>query len=145
MNVQQKLRKLLKKDLRYKPEAYQFIQDALAYAQTVLNMGAPSELVERKEEPAGGKSDRPVVERHLTGQQLCLAIRQFALDQFGLMAKVVLNNWGLQSTGDFGEIVYNLISIGSMRKSKSDRREDFDDVFEFDEALHRSFRITKPE
>ena len=143
MNVQQKLRRLLKKDPRYKSEAYQFIQDALAYAQTVMKLGAP-QSAEREDEPTG-KSDRPVVERHLTGPQLCFAIQQYALDQFGFMAKVVLNSWGLRATGDFGEIVYNLISIGSMKKSKTDRREDFDGVFDFEEALQRSFRITKPE
>ena len=55
------------------------------------------------------------------------------------MAKVVLNSWGLRTTGDFGEIVYNLIGIGMMKKSKTDRREDFDDVFDFDEELRDPF------
>ena len=49
----------------------------------------------------------------------------------GYLAKHVLNHWGVRSTGDFGEIVFNLIEIGQMRKTPDDRREDFDDVFDF--------------
>lgn len=78
-------------------------------------------------------------ERHLTGQILCQAIRQYASQQYGLLAKVVLNSWGIHTTGDFGEIVYNLIGIGMMRKSRSDRREDFDDQYDFDEAFVKNF------
>ena len=58
------------------------------------------------------------------------------------MAKCVLNSWGLTRTGDFGEIVYNLIKIGQMRKTKQDRREDFDDVYDFDQALVQEFKIS---
>ena len=127
---------LLANDARYKLEAYQFVRDALAYAQDELGMGQKMPQTESEEPPA---------DAHLTGQQLCHAIRHFALDQFGLMAKVVLNDWGVSSTGDFGEIVYNLIGIGLMKKSDTDRREDFDDVFDFDETFERHFKITKPD
>ena len=57
------------------------------------------------------------------------------------MAKAVLNNWGVRS-GDFGNIVFNLIDAGQMRKTKKDRREDFDNVFDFEAALVRDFKIT---
>ncbi len=125
---------LLRKDPRYKLDAYQFVRHALAYAQEDLGMtGEPGE------DPGGEQ------ERHLTGQQLCEAVRLLALEQFGYMAKVVLNSWGLTSTSDVGNIVYNLIEIGLMKKSPRDRREDFDNVFDFDSALQRDFRITMPE
>ncbi len=78
-------------------------------------------------------------ERHVTGQQLCEAIRQYAVQQFGLMAKSVLNEWGVRNTGDFGEIVFNLIEVMLMRKTESDRREDFDNVFDFDDGLRDAF------
>jgi len=61
------------------------------------------------------------------------------------MAAVVLKSWGVESTSDFGEIVYNLIRIGYMKKSESDRREHFDNVFDFDDAFQRQFKITLPE
>lgn len=74
-------------------------------------------------------------EKHITGQDLCEAIRQYALSQYGLLARSVFDHWGIHSTGDFGEIVFNLIDIGQMRKTDNDRREDFENVFDFDEAL----------
>ena len=90
-------------------------------------------------------SENPCPDAHLTGQQLCEAIRLYALEQFGLMTRVVLASWGIHSTSDFGEIVYNLIDIGMMKKSDTDRREDFEDVFDFEEAFQRHFKITRAE
>ena len=134
--------KLLKEDRRYKIDAYAFVFEALNYAHTQLGLGTerPAESEEEPEE-SGGKE----AERHLTGQQLCEAIRQYALEQYGYMAQCVLNSWGVKSTGDFGEIVFNLIGIGQMRKTTDDRREDFDNVFDFETGLRQSFKITLPE
>jgi uncharacterized repeat protein (TIGR04138 family) len=61
------------------------------------------------------------------------------------MAKVVLNSWGVYSTQDFGEIVYLLIDIGEMTKSDTDRPEDFENVYDFDEAFQRRYEITMSE
>lgn len=135
----EKIKELLNQDRRYKFEAYAFVFDSLRYAQESLGMGAvrpsePDAPVDEEEPSSGG-------ERHLTGQQLCEAIRRYALEQFGYMAKCVLNSWGIHSTGDFGEIVFNLIRIGTMKKTEDDRREDFDAVYDFDEALRQGFRI----
>ena len=135
---------LLDKDRRYKYDAYVFVFEALSYAQSVLGMGAetasePTELdSERDQQPEGPQ-------RHVTGQDLCQAVRQLALRQYGYMAKTVLNSWGVHATGDFGEIVFNLIRIGHMRKTPEDRREDFDNVYDFDTAFEEEFRITLPE
>jgi len=57
----------------------------------------------------------------------------------------VLGSWGISSTSDFGEIVYNLIRIDQMRKSDNDRREDFDDVYSFDNAFEPIFKLPKSE
>ncbi len=121
---------LLQQDQRYHLEAYQFVREALAYAQKVMKMPATND------EGSEVKQDH-----HLTGQQLCQAIREFAIEQYGFMAKTVLNSWGIHSTGDFGEIVYNLIRIREMRKSKSDHREDFDDQFNFEDAFEPRFEL----
>ena len=67
------------------------------------------------------------------------------VDQYGYMAKCVLNSYGVHTTGDLGEIVFNLIRVGLMRKTDDDRREDFDDVFDFESGLQQSFQITPPE
>ncbi len=133
---------LLKDDRRYPLEAYIFVFEALHYAQHSLGLGTecPSEPV-----VALADDEEPGPQRHVTGQQLCEAIRQFALEQYGYMTKLVLGNWGLQTTGDFGEIVFNLIRIGRMRKTPHDRREDFENVFDFDAAFRQEFRIMMPE
>ncbi|MFN7733691.1 MAG: Minf_1886 family protein [Pirellula sp.] len=119
---------LLQKDQRYHLDAYQFVRESLAYAQRVMKMPAQDSAGEE------GKTDH-----HLTGQQLCQAIREYAIEQYGYLAKTVLNSWGIHNTGDFGEIVYNLIRIKEMRKSKTDRREDFDDQYDFATAFSPRF------
>ena len=135
--------KLLQDDRRYKIDAYVFVFEALHYAHNVLGMGSerPAEAEEDEPEEPGSRES----ERHLTGQQLCEAIRQYALEQYGYMAQDVLRTWGITSTGDFGEIVFNLIRVGQMRKTKDDTREDFNNVFDFDTGLRQSFKITLPE
>ena len=139
--------KLLKDDRRYKIDAYAFVFEALNYAHAQLGMGTERPTESEEGQADEGESPEPPKEseRHLTGQQLCEAIRQYALEQYGYMAKCVLNSWGVTGTSDFGEIVFNLIGIGQMRKTSEDRREDFNDVFDFETGLRQSFKITPPE
>jgi uncharacterized repeat protein (TIGR04138 family) len=125
---------LLRHDRRYHFDAYVFVFEALRYAQKNMGLGAPAEP--ESDDP----EDEP--ERHVSGQQLCEAMRRYAHEQYGYLAKQVLNHWGITSTSDFGEIVFNLIEIGQMRKTADDRREDFDDVFDFVEAFQHSFQIS---
>ncbi len=123
------LAELLRRDRRYHRNAYFFVFEALRYAQEQLGLGQASIV------------DDPALEEqhHVTGQQLCEAIRRYAVEQYGMLAKNVLNEWGIHNTGDFGEIVFNLIDIGQMKKTDSDRREDFDAVFDFNEGLRDAF------
>jgi uncharacterized repeat protein (TIGR04138 family) len=129
---------LLREDTRYTFDAYVFVFESLSYAQNDLGMGEEAASEESEAPPA----DAP--ERHVTGQQLCEAIRQFAVEQYGYMAKDVLASWGIHRTGDFGEIVFNLIRIGQMRKTPADKREDFDDVYDFEAAFRQGFKISPP-
>jgi uncharacterized repeat protein (TIGR04138 family) len=141
------LLELLKRDRRYRLQAYVFVYEALEYAHRVLGLGRPQRSERPAEEQDIGlpeEAEGEPAEQHLTGQELCEAIRRYALEQFGYMAKTVFNQWGVYSTSDFGEIVYNLISIGKMSKTPEDRREDFDNVFDFEEGLTRSFRMKLP-
>jgi uncharacterized repeat protein (TIGR04138 family) len=71
--------------------------------------------------------------RHVKGQDLSLALLGFAQKQFGPLAREVLRYWGINATGDFGQIVFNLISIDLLGKQEDDRIEDFDDVVDLDE------------
>ena len=146
---------LLARDRRYKVDAYLFVLEALSYGQDSLGLGAepPEEDLEpRSADPApsagrgrGPRPRRPAAERHLTGQQLCEAARHYALQQYGFLARTVLGTWGIRSTRDFGEIVFNMIDIGQMRKTRRDKREDFDDVYDFEEAFTRDVTFNLPE
>ena len=106
------------------------MREGLNYAQEVKNLGSNQPALEGD-----------VMEKHLTGQQLCHAIREYALEQYGFMTQVVLKNWGIESTRDIGNIVYNLIEQDLMKKSKNDKVEDFDEVYSFDEAFREGFKI----
>jgi uncharacterized repeat protein (TIGR04138 family) len=128
------LAELLRRDKRYHLDAYVFVFDALRYAHEQLGLGKSPGSIEDTI-----VADETEEDRHVTGQQLCEAIRQYAIRQYGGLAKSVLGHWGVYSTGDFGEIVFNLISIGQMRKTDSDRREDFDHVFDFDDGFRNTF------
>ncbi len=73
--------------------------------------------------------------RHVTGQQLSVALKVLAQTRYGMMAGTVLRHWGLRGTADFGAIVYAMIDRGDMRRSDDDRFEDFVGVYDFDEVF----------
>ena len=104
-----RITRLAETDQRYKREAYLFILAALEYTVSQLPQT-----------------------RHLTGQELSRGIAEYARVQYGYMARLVLERWGLKTTLDFGEIVYLLIREGLMSKTEEDTKEDFEGVYDFD-------------
>jgi uncharacterized repeat protein (TIGR04138 family) len=68
--------------------------------------------------------------KHVTGGELAGGLAEFAHCQFGPMACDVLRSWGIESTDDFGFVVYNLIEIEAMSKTHGDSVEDFFGVFD---------------
>ena len=114
---------IIHKDRRYKEEAYYFINEAVAFA---------TELYQK---PSFGK------DRHLSGSELCEAISDFALNEFGAMACTVLHTWGLNTTLDLGHVVFNLIDVDVLAASDNDRLGDFDKVFDLDERLRQAFQV----
>jgi uncharacterized repeat protein (TIGR04138 family) len=109
------------KDPRYPADAYHFLQGVLSDALRQM----------RKE--TGGE------DRHVGGGELLEAFRLGALREFGPMALTVLNEWGLLRCEDVGELVFNLIDVGAFGKSDTDRREDFEDGYDFREAFELPF------
>lgn len=79
--------------------------------------------------------------RHVTGQQLCEVIRDAALERWGLMARGVLARWGVNRTEDLGEIVFALVNNGWLQKQPTDSLDDFDNIFSFDQAFDREYRL----
>ncbi|HLP84801.1 MAG TPA: Minf_1886 family protein [Phycisphaerales bacterium] len=105
----------------FPPQAYQFVRDGLAHTSRLVH-GDRGEHDESRS-------------RHVSGQQLCLGLRDFAIRQYGAMARTVLESWHIKTTSDFGRIVYAMIDAGMMRKTDEDDFGDFEGVFEFDEAF----------
>jgi uncharacterized repeat protein (TIGR04138 family) len=162
VDPQHPLHAVLERDCRYSLEAYLFILESLTFAQESLGFGreargdeiedlaapepeqakagVPAETGQRRPRKPGsrGAAKRPRTgERHVSGRELCEAARLYGLQQYGFLAPKVLETWGIRATGDFGELVFNMINAGQMRKTRADRREDFDDVYDFREAFSR--------
>jgi uncharacterized repeat protein (TIGR04138 family) len=79
------------------------------------------------------------VRRHVTGQELAWGCRDFAQQQFGLLAPVVLGHWGISRTEDFGRIVYTLVEVGLLVTQPGDSESDFEGVYQFAEVFGDSY------
>jgi uncharacterized repeat protein (TIGR04138 family) len=55
------------------------------------------------------------------------------------MSKAVLNEWGISTTDDFGQVVFNLVNSGVLGKNETDSPNDFKNVFTFDDAFVKPF------
>lgn len=119
---------ICKEDPRFERKAYDFVR--LGLDHTVKEL--------RKKD-----ADRAEKSRHVSGPELLEGLRVYALDQFGPMAKTVLNAWGVKRCSDFGDIVFNLIEYNVFSKTENDRREDFADIFDFEEAFVKPFQPTR--
>jgi uncharacterized repeat protein (TIGR04138 family) len=117
----------IERDVRYHPNAYQFVYAALRFTQQCL---------ERAVTPGPEK-----VDAHISGVELLEGIRAFALNQFGLMTCTVFRRWGIGSTDDFGNIVFELIERGEMSKTDRDQLSDFFEVYDFADVFDRDYRV----
>ena len=79
------------------------------------------------------------VRRHVTAAELAWACRDFALQQYGLLAPVVLAHWGITRTDDLGRIVYTLVDVGLLVTQPGDHESDFNAVYEFTDAFGESY------
>ena len=107
----------------YPLEAYEFLRSGLAHT-VKMTKGATTQFGDLDDE-----------DRHVSGQQLCLGLRDYATREYGLLAGAVLARWNVHRTDDFGKMVFALVDAGLMRKSDSDRLEDFQGVYDFTEAF----------
>lgn len=115
--LEEAFQRIGRQDGRYHERGYLFVLAALEYAQAKL--------------PA---------RRHLSGAELAWACRDFALEQFGLLAQTVLSHWGISTTEDLGHMVFTLIDVGLLARQPSDRIEDFDRVYDFADVFRAGYR-----
>jgi uncharacterized repeat protein (TIGR04138 family) len=73
--------------------------------------------------------------RHVSGEQLCWGLRDYAVDQYGLMAQTVLRRWNITKCDDFGHMVFAMVDAEMMRKTDRDNVEDFFGVYDFSDAF----------
>ena len=137
MNEEFEYEELARRDPRYPKDAYRFVREALSYAADSLELDLPA-----YESTTTNQAGETAIEKHFTGQQLCEAIRRYANNQYGYMAKIVLKSWNINRTSCFGDLVFNMIDMGILKKSEQDRREDFDDIYNFDEVFETSLEIS---
>jgi uncharacterized repeat protein (TIGR04138 family) len=83
--------------------------------------------------------NRLEVRRHVTSTELAWACRDFAQQQFGLLAPVVLGHWGIMRTEDIGRIVFTLVEIGLLVTQPGDHESDFVGVYQFADVFGDSY------
>lgn len=115
------LDKLVQRDGTFHRDAYFFVREAVDHTHKMLGKGS-------SEEP-----------HHVTGQELLEGIRAYGLEQYGPMTLTVLQEWGLRTCEDFGEIVFNMVESNLLSKTEKDSRDDFKGGYDFTEAFYRPF------
>ncbi len=119
------MRDVILADGRYPLEAYAFLHDGLSSAVRGVH----------------GENVLPAGQSHVTGQHLCHALCQLALERWGMLAETVLRRWNINKTLDFGNMVYLLVENNFMKKTEEDSLEDFRDVFDFHEYFQRQWQF----
>lgn len=119
------LEKIIDRDPRYHRDAYHFLREALNHTQK-----------------KSGKVPKGEV-RHVTGQTLLAGIREYALNEFGPMTLTVMEEWGVRTCEDFGDIVFNMVESGLLAKTEEDSRADFKGGYDFAEAFRQPFLPVK--
>ncbi len=114
----EKVENICQKDPRYKADAYEFLMEALFFTQKTLKKSY-----------------------HVSGKELLEGIRKLVPERFGPMSLTVLEHWGLHKTDDFGEIVFNLVEAGLLKKTEEDKISDFKDVYDFKEVFVEGYKL----
>ena len=109
------------RESRYDERAYLFVLAALEFVQ--------QRLPER---------------RHLGGRELAEGCRDLALARYGVLARTVLEHWGLRRSEDIGEVVFALVNTGLLMSQPTDTKEDFVQAFDFHEAFDSAYPWTTP-
>jgi uncharacterized repeat protein (TIGR04138 family) len=112
----------------YPADAYLFVQQGLSYAVEKIH----------------GEVAEPIASHHISGRDLCLGLREVALDRWGYLARTVLERWNITSTLDFGRIVFAMVEHQLMQKTENDNLHDFRLVYDFHTALEASYHISAP-
>ena len=117
---------IVRSDPRYQRDAYVFLRDALDFT------------TKRQKKVKG------TTIRHVSGPELLEGVRHYALKEFGPMVMTVFDSWGIHTSEDIGNMVFNLIGAGIFGKTEEDSIEDFRNVYDFEEVFVKPFAPEKP-
>jgi uncharacterized repeat protein (TIGR04138 family) len=117
--MKKSLEQIIQEDSRYSAQAIRFVYEGLGF--TAKKVAA---------EP-----------KHVSGQTLCEGLKKLALEKYGRLAQLVLNNWGIKTTRDFGEIVYIMIKYNWMSAQPTDSIDDFNNVYDFQTVFKNQFEF----
>ena len=104
-------------DNRYRPDAYEFVLEALNFTQKKYRRS-----------------------KHVTGDELLEGIKELLMERFGPMALTVLRYWRVNATEDFGNIVFNLVEKRVLSKTEEDNIEGFRNKYDFEEVFEKGYR-----
>jgi len=111
------LESIYEQDPRYKEDAYVFVMEALTYTQKKYKC-----------------------DKHVSGQDMLEGIKELLLNKFGPLAITVLEYWGIKTTEDFGNIVFNLVEKNVLSKTEDDNIETFRNGYDFHEVFRKGYR-----
>ena len=135
MPIDQDLATIAKRT-RYPVDAFLYVQRGLDFTVTRLHGEIDDEYEELDPE-------EHEAQRHVSGQDLCAGLRDFAIKEYGLLARTVLRRWNITSCRDFGQIVFAMVDGGLMRKTDDDTIHDFNNVYDFNSAFEPGLMLGK--
>ena len=122
---------IARRDGRYDPNAFFFVNEAVAAAVKWLKSG------EMKPRDVASSRGEDGVNFHISGFELLEAMRRLARDRWGCMARQVLESWGVSRTDDIGAIVFMMVDDEKLewKRRESDTMADFESVFDFKDVF----------
>ena len=72
---------------------------------------------------------------HMSGEAILDEFKERVLDQYGPLSYDVLTEWGLSSTEDIGEMMFNLAESNRVKRDESDTPESFAGGYDFKETF----------
>lgn len=107
---------IVAKDSRYHPRAYTLLMHVI------------------------GRLSGPEHDRHMDGFAIMDEFKETVLDQFGPLSLRVVNEWGLKSCEDLGEMMFNLADAHRIQRDEDDSKDCFLSGFDFEEEFLGPFR-----
>ena len=114
--IVERIERLAEAKGRYRPEAYFWLLKALDFTRRRLQRSG-----------------------HVSGGELLEGARLLTLEEYGPMAYDVLRYWGLSTTRDIGQLVFDLVDEGLLSKTEQDSIEDFAGGYDFQEAFVKGY------